>query len=194
MVKKQPRQVDIASTEAAVGKRIRAWRRQRDMTLDALAETTGVSKGYLSRLEAGKKAPSIATVMKLSRALDVSVGALFGEQTDAQDIHIVRRTERDTLARGSEIGATFIPLSRGAADSLESFLYYPPDRFVDGNRAEHAGEEMVYVLAGEVEVRFADRSAQLGEGDFIQFRGHNSHQIRGLTKDASVLIVIGRAE
>lgn len=193
-MKQQRQQVELASTEAAVGKRIKVWRRQRDLTLDALAEMTGISKSYLSRLEAGKKAPSIATVMKLSRALGVSVGALFGEQTEAEDIHIVRRADRGTLAHGTEIGATFIPLSRGAADGLESFLYYPPDRFVEANRGEHAGEEMIYVLDGEVEVRFADRSTNLSEGDFLQFRGHNSHQIRGLTKGASVLIVIGHTE
>lgn len=178
---------------AGVGNRIRGWRRQRGLTLDALAETTGISKSYLSKLESGKKAPSIATVMKLSEALGVSVGAIFGEQNQETDIHVVRSDQHDKLLHGTEIGATYIPLSQSTAfQNLESFLYFPPDEYADDNRGEHSGEEMIYVIDGNIEVQFNDRTVELFQGDYLQFHGYNSHQIRKISSDARLLIIINR--
>jgi transcriptional regulator with XRE-family HTH domain len=177
----------------AVGTRIRAWRRRCGLTLDELAVATGVSKSYLSRLESGAKAPSIATVVKLSRALGISVGALFGERAEEGDIHVVRVSDREKLARGTEVGATFFPLSPVVANpGLESFFYYPSAEFSVANHAEHAGDELIYVLSGQVEVRFADRDIKLSEEDYLQFPGHFSHQLRRTSKHCVVLIVISR--
>ncbi|MCA1510246.1 helix-turn-helix transcriptional regulator [Bradyrhizobium sp. NBAIM01] len=85
--------VDTAAA-GRIGARLRASRRQKNMTLDELAETTGLNKGFLSRIEKDAKAPSIATVMKLSRALDIPVARLFGEQVGDSDIHLVRAANR----------------------------------------------------------------------------------------------------
>ncbi|WP_376743803.1 helix-turn-helix domain-containing protein [Ensifer canadensis] len=181
------------SIMAGVGNRIRGWRRQRGLTLDVLADTTGISKSYLSKLESGKKAPSIATVMKLSEALGVSVGAIFGEQNQETDIHVVRSGHHDKLLHGTEVGATYIPLSQNTAfQNLESFLYFPPSEYADDNRAEHSGEEMIYVIDGSVEVQFNDRTVELFQGDYLQFHGYNSHQIRKIGSDARLLIIINR--
>lgn len=181
------------SMVAGVGNRIRGWRRQQGLTLDALAETTGISKSYLSKLEAGKKAPSIATVMKLSEALAVSVGAIFGEQNQETDIHVVRSHQHGGLRYGTEVGATYIPLSQNTAfQNLESFLYFPPDQYADDNRGEHSGEEMIYVIDGTVEVQFNDRTVELSQGDYLQFHGYNSHQIRKISSEARLLIIINR--
>lgn len=77
-----------------IGARLRAWRRNKNMTLDELALATGLNKSFLSRIEKDAKAPSIATVMKLSRALDIPVALLFGEQVADSDIHLVRTANR----------------------------------------------------------------------------------------------------
>lgn len=178
---------------AAVGNRIRSWRRQRGLTLDALADATGMSKSYLSKLESGKKAPSIATVMKLSEALGVSVGAIFGEQNQEADIHVVRYGQHDELQHGTEVGATYIPLSQNTAfPNLESFIYFPPSDYAEDNRGEHSGEEMLYVIEGDIEIKFNDRNIALAAGDYLQFHGYNSHEIRKSSPEAKVLIVINR--
>src|SRR5438445_9821121 len=125
-----------------IGARLRAWRRNKNMTLDDLALATGLNKGFLSRIEKDAKAPSIATVIKLSRVLDIPVARLFGEQVADSDIHLVRtashKPEEDPIHVHS-----FVPLSpAGSGRRIEAFLMTPPRHFSEATYAEHAGEEM----------------------------------------------------
>ncbi|SFN83005.1 transcriptional regulator, XRE family with cupin sensor [Bradyrhizobium sp. Rc3b] len=183
--------VDTAAA-GRIGARLRASRRQKNMTLDELAEATGLNKGFLSRIEKDAKAPSIATVIKLSRALDIPVARLFGEQIGDSDIHLVRtanhKPEDDPVN-----GYSFIPLSPAGSDRRnETFLMAPPRHFSEATHAEHAGEEMLYVLAGRIEVKFVDRSVAMSTGDYLQFPGHLVHHVRRIGANATVLIVISR--
>ena len=171
---------------------MRAWRRQKNITLDHLAQVTGLNKGFLSRLEKDAKAPSIATVVKLSRALDIPVALLFGEQIADTDIHLVRsagRQREEDLVHGH----SFVPLSPGGPSRrAEAFLMTPPPRFSEATHAEHSGEESLYVINGRIEVKFADRSVAMAAGDYLQFPGHLVHQVRRIGARATVLIVISR--
>jgi len=163
------------------------------MTLDQLAKATALNRGFLSRIENDAKAPSIATVLKLSRALDVPVALLFGEQVAEVEIHLVRAAKRKPTAPDPAEGYNFVPLSPpGDARRLEAFIMYPPKRFGDTRRSEHSGEESVYVIQGRIEVKLADRTLAMGAGDYLQFPGHLVHQIRRTGERAAVLIVISR--
>jgi transcriptional regulator with XRE-family HTH domain len=175
-----------------IGTRLRACRRQKNMTLDELAEATGLNKGFLSRIEKDAKAPSIATVIKLSRALDIPVARLFGEQVADSDIHLVRtashKPEEDPVH-----GYSFVPLSPAGNDRRnEAFLMTPPRHFSEATHAEHAGEEILYVISGRIEVKFVDRSIAMSPGDYLQFPGHLVHHVRRIGAHATVLIVISR--
>lgn len=55
---------------------LRAWRRHRGLTLQALADAAGVSKPYVSQIEGGKRTGTAATLQKLAAALGVPVDAL----------------------------------------------------------------------------------------------------------------------
>lgn len=55
---------------------LRAWREQRGLTLQTLADAAGLSKPYVSQIEGGKRAGTAATLKKLARALGVPMGAL----------------------------------------------------------------------------------------------------------------------
>ena len=177
---------------ARIGARLRACRRQKNMTLDELAEATGLNKGFLSRVEKDAKAPSIATVIKLSRALDIPVARLFGEQIADSDIHLVLAADRKPENDPAH-GYNFIPLSpAGSGRRNEAFLLAPRREFSESPFVEHAGEEMLYVVSGKIEVRFVDRRLVMSMGDYLQFPGHLVHRVRRLGTSAVVLIVISR--
>ena len=59
------------------GKRLRYLRRDRDMTQEQLSELTDISVHFISRLETGQSSPSLETIVKLAKALDVEVAELF---------------------------------------------------------------------------------------------------------------------
>lgn len=188
-----PGSVDAGLVMAAVssqvlGKRVRSIRRKNGITLDQLAEATGLNKGYLSRIESGEKTPSIATLLKLAEALEVSTGQLFGEEVAKGDIQIVRARKPESSRRNKY---DVVPLSRGEGRTgLSAFLARPTANFVADRRAEHAGTEAIYVVEGAIEIQFAKQLVRLGAGDFVQFPGHLTHQIRKTTPDATALIVV----
>ncbi|XOT94490.1 helix-turn-helix domain-containing protein, partial [Alcaligenes pakistanensis] len=63
--------------EAAVCKRLRELRREHRLTLDTLAERSGFTKGYLSKIENGNKAPPIGTFARIARAMGVDLSIFF---------------------------------------------------------------------------------------------------------------------
>lgn len=78
--------------------RLKLLRKKLGMTLEMLAEKTGMTKSYLSKVERGLNTPSIAAALKLARALNVNVEELFAEEQPGQSRYsLVRRTERQAL-------------------------------------------------------------------------------------------------
>lgn len=175
-----------------IGKRIRSIRRRLGLTLERLAERTGLNKGYLSRIESGEKSPSIATLLKLGSELKVPASQLFGEEIDDDDIHLFRSgAKRSDLHAGAP---ELISLSGNSRPTgLAAFLLQPSDKFEEEKRAEHSGTEGTFVIAGEIELQFSDRVIPLTEGDYVQFPGHLTHQIRRTSPRATVLIVVSDA-
>jgi transcriptional regulator with XRE-family HTH domain len=178
---------------SALALAISAARRERGMTLAELAAATGLDKGYLSRVERNLKTPSIATVLKLAKALDVPVAQLFGEIVDDSVIHVSRAAERGEHAARGDGNYRIESLTHGKGlDGLEGFLLYPPSTFVEDLRAEHDGEELLFVIDGPIEVRFADRTIRLDVGDSIQFPGSLVHYVRRVGRTGCVLVAISR--
>lgn len=163
------------------------------MTLAELAAKVGLDKGYLSKVERGLKVPSIATLLKLAHALGVPVSQLFGESVDAAAIHVSRAGLRKGPVGDDGAGYGMEALTTGVGrDGLEGFVFFPPEQFLEDLSAEHGGQELLFVVSGQVEVRFADRIIALGPADAIQFPGHLQHQVRRTSPIAQVLVVVSR--
>ena len=64
-----------------IGERLRQLRSDRDMSLDDLAQLSGVSKSMLSQIEQNKANPTVALVWKIARALDVELMHVIGGET-----------------------------------------------------------------------------------------------------------------
>ena len=71
--------------------RLRLLRKQQGMTLATVAERTGLTKSYLSKLERGQSSPSLVVAFKLAGALGVDVETLFGENPDPAESERDRR-------------------------------------------------------------------------------------------------------
>lgn len=171
------------------GPALHSLRTAQGMTLDRLAAESGLDKSYLSRLERGQKSPSIATVLKLSDALDVTMDQLFGMAVPDDAVRVTRANDRVRPAKEDD-AASFEALIPGDG-LMEAFVLHPGPEF-GTNHAEHAGEELFFVLDGQIEIRFPDRTVALAEGDSIQFPGHLPHSIRRVGEPASALVAIAK--
>lgn len=163
------------------------------MTLEQLATKVAMNKGYLSRIERGEKSPSVSALLRIAEALDVQVGHLFGETSAPEAITVVRRDEHLAVTgQVDEESLLQMIFPASGRRRLSAFLIEPGSRR-EFREADHPGDEMMYVLAGSIEVIFADRTIKLEAGDCIHFDGHLRHQVRRVGKaKAKALLVVGQ--
>ena len=173
-----------------IGPRLRHIRLEKGFTVEALATAAGLDKGFLSRLERGTKRPSVETVLRLSAALGVPVGQLFGEQTTDDTVRVSRAAGRSRSLEDPDTYSFELLTPKGRL--MEAFLFHIGAKPV-GKGQQHDGEEMFLVLSGTVEMRTPDRSYVLEAGDCAYFPGHLTHQMRRLgTEPATAVIAVAR--
>jgi transcriptional regulator with XRE-family HTH domain len=163
------------------------------MTLDALASASGVDKGNLSRVERGQKGPSVATLVQIAQALKVTVAHLLGEKTFDSAISVVRAKKKRLFEPAKSGAARYEALISGAARHIEAFIIHPAKAHEQDELVAHHGEEMIYVLSGEIELQLVDRAISLKTGDCVHFLGKLEHTLRQKgRRKAAALIVVAR--
>jgi transcriptional regulator with XRE-family HTH domain len=169
---------------STIGSRLRHIRLEKGFTVETLAAAARLDKGFLSRLERGAKRPSVATVLRLSAALNVPVGLLFGEQTTDDTVRISRAAGRVRSDRGTFTFELLTP--KGSL--MEAFLFHVSVEPID-KAHQHDGAEMLLVLSGTVEMRTPDRRYVLETGDCAYFPGHVVHQMRRLGPEPTTAVI-----
>jgi transcriptional regulator with XRE-family HTH domain len=173
-----------------IGPCLRHIRLEKGLTVEALAAAAGLDKGFLSRLERGAKRPSVATVLRLSAALNVPVGLLFGEQTTDETVRISRAAGR--VRPIEDPGNCSFELLTPKGSIMEAFLFHVGAEPTGGGQ-QHDGEEMFLLLSGTVEMRTPDRIYVLEAGDCAYFPGHLVHQMRRIgIGSATAVIAVAR--
>jgi transcriptional regulator with XRE-family HTH domain len=158
-------------------------RRQRGLTLEALAAAAGLTKSYLSKIERGHSAPSIAAAMKIARSLDVDVAQLFSDEPAADKIVVDRASDGDGRYRAVA--------PRLLGKTMSPFVVRPTDTAADDPHPTHTGQEFVFVHAGTVELDYGDRRVALTAVDSAYFDASVSHTIRAVgTAPAEVVVVV----
>jgi transcriptional regulator with XRE-family HTH domain len=165
---------------------------ERNITLAALAAKTGITKGFLSQVERGLKAPSISTLLRVAEALDVTVGALFESGGSREPVYsLVRGHERQRYAReGSLYGYQYEAIAfHKAIKKMEPFIVSPPLR-TPRKFFDHEGDEMLLVLSGRIQMQLARDILVLRPGDCLYFDASTPHRSRSLGKKLSRALVV----
>jgi transcriptional regulator with XRE-family HTH domain len=172
--------------------RLRSVRQHRGVTLEALAAKTGTTKGFLSQIERGMKAPSISTLMRIAQALGVAVGDLFEDsRTKALPYSLVRMNERQRYAReGSLYGYQYEAVAfRKSKKKMEPFVVFPPLR-MPHKFFRHEGDEMMLVLSGRIQVDLDGELLDLWPGDCLYFDAATAHRSRSVGKRMARAVVV----
>ncbi|MER7762764.1 helix-turn-helix domain-containing protein [Streptomyces sp. NPDC097619] len=144
-----------------VGPRLRRLREQRALTLASLAETTGISKSTLSRLESGERKPSLELLLPLAAAYRVPLDDLVGAPEVGDP--------RVRLApRPLPHGGTALPLSRGPGP-LQAHKMVITDRGGEPDLRTHEGYEWLCVLDGRLRLVLGTHDLVLGAGEVAEF-------------------------
>ncbi|GAA3349478.1 XRE family transcriptional regulator [Amorphoplanes nipponensis] len=143
-----------------VGARLKRVRTQRRITLADLADTTGISKSTLSRLENGQRRPTLELLLALSQAYRVPLDDLVGAPEVGDP--------RVRLKPGRVKGRAVIPLTR-QPDGLQVWKIVIPTGKVEPEPRGHDGHEWIYVLSGHMRLVLGDQDWVLGPGEVAEF-------------------------
>ncbi|MFX0542227.1 cupin domain-containing protein [Roseovarius sp. S4756] len=164
-----------------IGPRIKSARRLKNMTLKELAESSGTSEGHMSKVENGKVEASLALLHRVTQTLGLNLDVFFDEQ-DAPERSVSRAGARPML----EIDM----VRQGTGLSLERVIPCTPDHMLQCNihivepggssdgQIDHVGEEMGFVLEGQIELLLDEEVFLLGVGDAFHFKSHRKHGYR----------------
>ncbi len=190
---------DTASTEKLkIGQRIKDLRQKKQLTLDDLVTKTGLSKETLAAIENEDATPPLGSLLKLARALDVTMAFFFEDEVELQRLSVTRSGERVRVKRRphhreGEVDYVYESLEpRNPKKHMEPFLVeFQPMETDEMVFMSHEGEEFHFILDGKLEFRTDDRVEVLYTGDSLYFESEMNHSFRSLeTKPARVLVIV----
>lgn len=166
-----------AIVEAEIGKRIKAFRTRKRITLEQLARQAGFTKGYLSKVEKSKKSPPVSTLGILARALGVTISALLGEEAPRTSLCLVRKNERPLISRdGTAFGYSYEAMAYKYPNKImEPFLLTLPVKPKKRTVYQHEGEEILFVIQGTMKFTHGNEEYIVNEGDSIYFDSSLPH-------------------
>jgi len=183
--------------ESEIGRRIKELRLERGLNLQDLADKSGFTKGYLSKVENSKKAPPVSTLLNLARVLGVTISEIFAEEEGKASIVLTKKSERTTLARnGTTFGHSYEPLALNfPGRRMDPYVLTAPGKQKKKGVFQHRGEEMLMVLEGTMRFTYGDQEFVVEEGDCIYFDANVPHcGIADGSKPAKSLMVIFNEE
>lgn len=162
-----------------LGNTIRELRQRDGLTIAAVAERVGISRGMLSKIENAQTATSLETLSKLAGALGVSLAALFRRYNVPEGgAQLVKAGEgMEVVRRGTRRGHTYhlLAYDQGPQKLFEPFLISMDDASETFPTFEHPGTEFIYMLEGKIEYRHGQHTYVLEPGDALTFRGDVPH-------------------
>lgn len=169
-----------------LGQTIKNRRIEVGMTIPQLAESTGLSRGFISQVENDKVSLSLDSLKKIAQTLHLPVNQLLGEPGFAPEV--IRKTARPCMScgNGPEIELLSTPFGR----QLQLMTVELPVGYQTQTQpAQQEGEKCTWVLKGRLEVQQGDFSVTLEEGDSIHLDCSRPHICKN-TSDGPTLIVV----
>jgi len=168
----RPLPVSPTNNQVHLGAKLRAARRAHGFTLDQLAAATGLTKGFLSRVERDETSPSVASLVTLCEVMSLEVGDLF----TVSDATLVRRDTAPAInLGGTGVSERLMTPRRESRLQLIHTIAEPGGTGGTDFYTINCQLEVVYVLEGSVEVVFPDRRQRLEAGDALTFPGNEPH-------------------
>jgi len=159
--------VSQETVAAEIAARVRAARTHRRWTLDDLAARSTVSRRLLVQIEHGDANPSLATLLKLAAALDMTLTELVADETETAPVAVVTAQDAMTLWSTPSGSAARLLVSHGAIE-LWSWTLAPGDRR-DSEPHRPGSVELIAVEVGTVALDVGQHRAEVPAGDSAWF-------------------------
>lgn len=174
------------------GEKIRAIRQNQGLSLKELAERSGVSLSMISQIERGNADPTLTTLYKICKGLEVPISTIVVDEP--QETQIVRAEERriiDFPDSGSRY-EFLTPSYHGGIEMVE--IHLKPGQ-QNHHQVQHSGEECGLVVSGTLTLQLGNAEHHLSPGDSIRYRSDIPHKLvnQGPEPCVSVWAMTGKA-
>ncbi|MBN8291073.1 helix-turn-helix domain-containing protein [Rhodobacter sp. NTK016B] len=166
--------------EVAIGREVRAYRKQQNITVAELSKLTDLSIGMLSKIENGNTSPSLTTLQTLANALSVPLTAFFkGYEERRQAVHTKSGRGVEIERAGTRAGHQYKLLGHIGSNSsgviVEPYLIQLDSESDVFKTFQHDGIEMIYMLEGKIDYRHGAEMYPLEPGDTLFFDADAPH-------------------
>lgn len=173
--------------ESKVGERIKTYRERLGISVEELADKSGVDAAVVAAIEGGEVLPALGSLTKLSRALGQRLGT-FMDDLFKPDPIITRAADLEAaIAAGADTGREvagrsylYQSLALGKPDRHMDPFYIELPAEADDKVSAHEGEELIICVSGEVEIGYGEERFILQPGDTAYYNSVVKHSVRAV--------------
>ena len=187
----------MSNKNTVVGSKIKGIRESKSLSVEEIAERSGLSVEQVNSIENDENLPSLGPLIKIARALGVRLGT-FLDDSDALGPVVCRAEEHNNS----------ISFSNDASDARKNMEYFSLAKQKAGRHMEpfiidiqaseekdfklsaHEGEEFIFVLSGELEIEYGKDKYLLKEGDSIYYDSIVKHHVHGVAGKAARILAL----
>lgn len=165
-----------------IGKNLNNIRKQKNLSLDKVAELTGVSKGMLAQIEKGVSNPTVTTLWKIATGLNTSFSYFMEEEY--KEIFCVSHSDIKPIIESDEKMRVYPLFPFDNTRRFEVFTIELEPGCNHQSLPHNEGvEEYVVVTRGEMEVIIEDSIYKLAYGDAVRYFANKPHCYRNISKE-----------
>ncbi len=171
--------------------RLKEARKSQGLSLDAVANLSGVSRSMVSQIERGESSPTIATLWNLTRALNVDFAGLMehGEQGDKIDVLYANEVPKiESMGKGCRIAILSPPEAAGGHEVYD--ISFQEGGFLKSKPHARGAAEQLTVLEGRVQITSGTACSELAQGDTARYAADVPHEIMALDGPCRVFLIV----
>src|ERR1700761_900907 len=177
-----------------ISNRIKERRREKNISVQELANLANVSKGLISQIENSRTIPSLIVLIDIVKALNIDLNEFFKDirtKSKLSPILIKRKEEYEHFEKEHAIGFHYQRiLTRFIDHSTVDIVILELEPNATRPLVETDAYEYKYVLAGEIEYQFNDEKIKLSQGDSVLFDGRIPHTPINLGNQTASMLVV----
>lgn len=187
----------MSNKNTVVGSKIKGIRESKSLSVEEIAERSGLSVEQVNSIENDENLPSLGPLIKIARALGVRLGT-FLDDSDALGPVVCRAEEHNNSisfsndASDARKNMEYFSLAKEKAGRhMEPFIIdIQPSEEKDFKLSAHEGEEFIFVLSGELEIEYGKEKYLLKEGDSIYYDSIVKHHVHGVAGKAARILAL----
>ncbi len=177
-----------------LGQKLRKLRKEQNLTQLELAQQVDITNGQISTIERGVSSPSLATLHRIARALNVPMTEFF-EDERKKEVELVRKGKGRKVASTKENISVEVLCARSNAGAFNVlFTELESGELRLNPKPSVPDEYFLYVLRGKCEVQVQGDSYVLDPGDSVFVKAQKDQIIRNVGADELKLLLVTKSE